>query len=1335
MERPAFGKTLLGLLAGLCIFGSAQSQAANLSLSQLPLFLTEGVAPNIMVTIDNSGSMRWAFAPDGLNPGTGSTYNGYSADQIRTSRRAKSSTFNPLYYNPKVTYQAPYQVTYSGGTISSTPMTTSFTAAYVNGFKTSKGTYDLSSNYMVTWEYDTERSTSTSGMGSYSKYTSYASPDKVYWLAANPSADFASSTTTTSTGTPTSTTSTFSGSANRNEGGSNVASSFSLTISNVSVSITSASNSSTCTASIDSSSSSGTPTSTTSNGTTTSTTVVTTISYSNVTCSKSGSGNTKTYTVSATKTTTQTTTTTVTTADRTTTGVPAYYYVFDSSLANCDGTVNDDDCYSLVTVSSTSGTGGTDERQNFANWYSFYRNRELATQSAANLAFSSLSDSTRLSWQALGTDATCITSTSYLSSYNCRGLSNSSTSYYDNRLRNFSGAHRAKFFEWLGDIYYNQGTPLLAAVDRVGNFLTATGVNGPYAYSLGSTESPVYACRASYSITLTDGIWNTAGSHGEYDNASRTLPDGQGYSPKTPYKDSTSNTMADLAFKYWATDAQPNVANEVPTYTKETSTNASTQYWNPKNNPATWQHMTSFFVGLGLTNSLTSPAWGGSTYSGDYDNLVSGNIVWPAASAGSQNNVYDLWHAALNSRGEFFSVDSPGDLVTALQEVINRISERTGAAASPAVTSPLLDSDGSNSYDTYTYTPSFSSEDWSGDLKKYQQDTATGTKEEIWSAQDILDNAYGSGNSAYGSRTIKIADSDGNLQSFTWSNLTSAQRTALNRTIDGVADSNGESRVAFLRGDRSNEGSLFRTREHILGDIIDSTPVIVRKPSRLASRMNKSEGQSASEASSYTAFKSAYAERETRIYVGANDGMLHAFDEDGHETFAFIPSAVIGNLYKLADENYASSAHQYYVDGSPTEADVFFDGAWHSVVIGSLRGGGRSLFALDVTDPDNITLLWEISANDSDYSQLGFTYSKPAVTRLSNGKWAVVAGNGYNSDDDQAVLYLIDVEDGSLIKAITVDDDSSAANGMASPYVADLDGDLIADYIYAGDLRGNLWRFDVLGSTTSSYDVSFSGEPLYSARASNGTVQPITSRPYLVKHPNGTGYIVVFGTGKYLENDDSDPNTSVAMSLYGIWDTAATVDDTTSSTPSLSRDDLLEQAFELQTTASFDNNGTAVTSTIRTVSDNEIDWLNDDGSVHHYGWFLDLKVGSSLEGEMVVTNPYITDGVLIASTLIPNEDPCEDGVTTWLLTLDPTTGGALASVALDLNNDGVVDSLDSYNGASVAGVQMDGLTGGFTVSRDADGNVVVCGSDGCETLSGSASTSGRQSWRPIESKE
>jgi type IV pilus assembly protein PilY1 len=1305
--RQFFGKSLAAGLASACLLSAGQAAGATLSIIQVPLFLTEGVAPNIMVTIDNSGSMRWAYAPDDLNPSTGVTYGGYTADQIRTSRRAKSSTFNALYYNPSVTYAAPYSVAYTGGENTYTPMTTSFTSAYVNGFKSTYGSYNLGSNYRVSWEYDTSRTTSTSSFESYTKYSNYGY--YVYWLAANPTSDYAStSSTSSSVGTTTVTAGVSYGT------------------------------SSTCPSSISSTSSTGSSTSSTSTDAntgatiTTSSAVTTVTSYSNIVCGTKSAGK---YPITVTITVTPTTTITITSDDKTTSAVPAYYYVNNNSLSNCDGTVNDDDCYSRVVVSANSGTGASDERQNFANWYSFYRNRALATQSAANLAFSSLSASTRLSWQALGTSDTCISSSSYLSSYNCRGLTNSSTSYYDNRLGTFSGAHRAKFFEWLGDIYFNQSTPLLEAVDRVGASLTTTGNYSPYAYSIGSSEAPLYACRASYSITLTDGIWNTAGSHGEYDNAIQTLPDQQSYSPQAPYKDSTSNTLADLTFKYWANDAQSSIANEVPSYTQETNSNATTQYWNPKNNPATWQHMVSFFVGLGLTNSLTSPAWGGDTYAGDYAALASGTKNWPAAAASSTNNVYDLWHAALNSRGEFFSVDSPGDLVTALEEVVNRISEQTSTAASPAVTSPLLDSDGSNTYDTYTYTPKFSSEDWSGDLLKYQQDTVAGTQTEVWSAQALLDTAYSSGNSAYSSRLIKIANSAGNLQDFTWSNLSSTQQASLNKALDASTDSYGSSRVSYLRGDRSNEGSLFRPRDHVLGDIIDSTPIIVRKPSRLNSRMDATELQSSTDSNSYTQFKSAQGERETRIYVGANDGMLHAFSEEGEEKFAFIPTEVISNLYKFTDKDYASSSHQYYVDGSSTEADVYFSGAWHSVVIGSLRGGGRSLFALDVTNPEDISLLWEISSEDSEYAQMGYTYAKPTVTRLSNGTWAVVAGNGYNSDADAAVLYLIDVEDGSLIKSFTVGDDSTASNGLATPYVADLDGDLIAEYAYAGDLHGNLWRFDLQGANSSAYGIAFGGDPLYSAISSANTAQPITSRPYLVKHPSGTGYIVTFGTGKYLESTDADPNTAVAMSLYGIWDATASVGSSVSTTPSLSRSNLVEQTITAETTASFDNNGTAVTSNVRSVSSNEVDWLDDDGNKQKYGWYLDLKVGSTLEGEMAVNSPYITDDVLIVSTLTPNEDPCADGVTTWLMTLDPYTGGSTGFDIVDFNNDGVIDALDSYSGASLSGIEMPGLTGGFTTSRDATGNIVVCSSYSCETLAGSARSSGRQSWRYIQSKE
>lgn len=1305
-RRPPLA--LLSPLLFLAALPVTPVSATALNLSQVPLFLTEGVAPNIMVTIDNSQSMRWSFAPDTMSPLSTSDYGGYSADQVRTSRRAKSSTFNPLYYNPSVTYTPPYTVGYSDGTITSTPLTTSFTAAYVNGFKSTLGNLNLSSGYMVSWDYDTSRGTtavssSNADYWNYTKSIKYNTTGNVYYLAANPSLDFAAiaASTTNTVGAATTT--------------SDVT---------YSTNVTSCPSSLTSTSSKSSTSSTTSTSASTGASVTTSSYVTTVTSYSNISCTQTSTSGTKKYTVKVTTTATPTTTTSVTAAaDKTTSAVPAYYYTYNTALSGCTGSVHNDSCYKLVTVSATSGIGGTDERQNFANWYSFYRNRELATQSAANLAFSELSSDTRLSWQALGTSATCITSSSYLTSYNCRGLSNTATTSYDNRLRDFTGSHRAQFFNWLSDIYFNQGTPLIAAIDRLGELLTTTGVNGPYAKTVGTTEKPEYACRASYSITLTDGIWTEAGNTGDIDATSQKLPDGESYTPVAPFKDSTQNTLADLTFKYWMTDAQKNIANKVPTYTKESG---SGQYWNPKNDPATWQHMVSYFVGLGLTNTLTNPAWGGDTYSGDYSALVAKTKEWPAAGPSSDNNVYDMWHAAINSRGEFFSADSPDSLLTALQSIVTRINETSTASASQAISSPLTDSDYSSAN---SYIPSFSSADWSGTLIKYARTTSSTT--EAWNAQTLLDNAYPTGNTAYASRPIYIAGgtASSGLQSFAWANLSAAQQTTLNKALNSTLDSNGSKRVSWLRGDRSNESTLLRSRSHILGDIVDSTPVLVTTPSSPAAKMNALAGDS-----SYTDFKATWASRATRVYVGANDGMLHGFDDSGKETFAFIPSSVISNLYKLSDPDYTSSAHQYYVDGTPTVADVYFGNAWHTVLVGTLRGGGRAVFALDITDPSNVKLLWEKSYSDSAYAELGYTYAKPVIARLHTGDWAVVLANGANSANDKAVLYLIDVKDGSLLKALTATDSATGANGLSSPYVADVDGDLIADYVYAGDLHGNLWRFDLIGTsgsltsaaTTSSFRVAFSGSPLFtgvatslSSSASN-TTQPITASPYVIAHPSGTGHLVIVGTGKYMEASDAAADTSKAMSVYGIWDTQ-TKGEYATSTPTLTSSKLQVQTFGTDTSITYTStSGSNVTTTANTLSSNAVSWFNNDGSIKSYGWYLNLP----LTGEMVVIKPVTVSNSVLITSLAPNDDPCQSGASTYLTLIDPFNGGASTETTLSLGQSTLYSR-----------IQLNSLIGGASV-LSLDGQLSLHNSD---SSSGGVSVSGqsnqRQSWREVRLQE
>ena len=468
--------------------------------------------------------------------------------------------------------------------------------------------------------------------------------------------------------------------------------------------------------------------------------------------------------------------------------------------------------------------------------------------------------------------------------------------------------------------------------------------------------------------------------------------------------------------------------------------------------------MVTYTLGLGLTTSLTSPRWEGSTFSGGYNDIVAGNLSWPRASNNDPNNVYDLWHAAVNSRGEFFSADSPDQLVAAFQDILNRISGKDLPASRPAISSSLQEDDTGDKLTRFAYQTSFASDkNWAGDLTRYSlttQDKAT-VQTKLWSAQSILDAMP---NGGAGRKIMMAGSGTSGLKEFTWGSLSADQKRQLNRDPDrnDVADTKGQDRVAFLRGDRSKENSdNFRTRNSILGDIINSSPATVGKAQYLTYLAQPIEPSG-----NYSTFAEAQKTRAPRVYVGANDGMLHGFDTDGNETFAFIPSAVFEKLHKLTARGYQGGAHQFYVDGSPVVADAFFGGAWHTVLIGSLRAGGKGLFALDVTDPANIKLLWEIGVDQEP--DLGYSFPKPTVARLHNGKWAVVTGNGYSSLNDKAALLIIDLETGAITRKLEVTGRTGVPNGLSSPRLADNNSDGVADYAYAGDLQGNLWRFDLI---------------------------------------------------------------------------------------------------------------------------------------------------------------------------------------------------------------------------------------------------------------------------------
>lgn len=659
----------------------------------------------------------------------------------------------------------------------------------------------------------------------------------------------------------------------------------------------------------------------------------------------------------------------------------------------------------------------------------------------------------------------------------------------------------------------------------------------------------------------------------------------------------------------------------------------------------------------------------------------------------------------------YFYVVNPSDLEKSLNKTFVQILE-SSSASSVATNSTSLQS-GSR-----IYQAQFNSNLWSGKLLSFKV-SATGqltTSDPEWDASVILSNQLP------GNRQIITYNRDkANASSasigipFTWAAINEltdpTQKDALNTNSLEVVDNKGEQRVSYLRGDKTNEGisvTSFRQRYPIersgaiLGDIVNSNPWYVGIP------------QAGYPDSSYLAFRAAYLNRKPIIYVGANDGMLHGFDASvgtddkpianvtGKEVIAYIPGKVYENLSKLTEQNYS---HQYYVDGSPMVADAYV-GGWKTILVGGLNAGGQGFYALNVTDPTKFDesragelVLWEFT--DEDDPDLGYTFNQPKrfndqipdasqIRKMADGRWAVIVGNGYNNtekddngacEDDNdatpctysttghAVLYILFLDGGTdgkwsagtdFIKIDTNVGDLTTPNGLATPFPVDVDGNDIVDYIYAGDLRGNLWKFDVSMADPSKWEIALEGKPLFTAKDAANTPQPITSSPTVTPHPYG-GFMVSFGTGKYLEASDVDPDPSLippfqVQTLYGVWDKPGT-----DARSIASRSTLVQQTV-IQTVVVNDK-------TYRITSQEPVTWIADDTHAAKDGWYMDLP-NSSNTGERVAYNPLLRFGRFIATTLIPSSTPCKSGGESWVMELDYLTGGRLDSSPFDVNGNG-----------------------------------------------------------------
>jgi len=745
---------------------------------------------------------------------------------------------------------------------------------------------------------------------------------------------------------------------------------------------------------------------------------------------------------------------------------------------------------------------------------------------------------------------------------------------------------------------------------------------------------------------------------------------------------------------YWKNDLAPNLANNVPTTPLD---------------PAFWQHMVTFGVGLGVPTQVDPDEAFAAITTGAAITWPDPQVSYTGATNLPVGRADDLLHAAVNGRGGFFNAQNPEEFTERLSRMLDDIIARVeGSATSAATSSAVLQTN------TYLYVAGFRSDDWSGSFIARNIDSESGAVGTVkWDAEERL-----RATSPAARHILTVNSSSGSAVELDFVNLSTEQQEALHHNAANVRDGFGADRVAWLRGS-DNANAAFRKRAstsglRLLGDIVHSNPRFVT---------NTDYGYSllAGEGSSYRAFRATLVNRRDAIYVGANDGMLHAFDaETGDELFAYVPSELLlpepGRNYapvsRLTDPEYK---HRFFVDGTAAVSDAYINGNWRTVLVGTMGAGGRTVFALDVTDPVNPGVLWEFTHED-----LGYGVSHPTIARMRNGDWAAIFGNGYKKDtSNEAALFIVRLSDGELLAKISTG--AAGANGLAAPVVTDWPrSDLIASRIYAGDLRGNLWRFDVSASNADAWE-SATPVLLFTARDSNGSRQPITAKPAVATHPHRDNTLVVmFGTGSYFRRDDAGDNQ--VQTLYGVFDTVA-------GSSNLVRGDLLGQQITWQGTDSFSvPGGGTLTHELREVSQHQL-------TPSHDGWYLDLIYGGVAEGERVISAPTFPSGVpqnrVRFTTVIPNtDDPCTSSRSGFLMDIDMASGGRYAKTVFDLNLDDEFDSEDWPNDAPPSGVGFG--TGELpTVIRDSGRDIMYSG-DGDETLYGVAEGfSGRQSWRQL----
>ncbi len=834
------------------------------------------------------------------------------------------------------------------------------------------------------------------------------------------------------------------------------------------------------------------------------------------------------------------------------------------------------------------------------------------------------------------------------------------------------------------------------------------------------------------------------------------------------------NALADVAQYYYATDLRPSMPNTPEEGVPSVGTG-------PEADTAKWQHMTTFTVALGVSGTLNYlPDYkSASTLTGDFADLRTGTRSWPlwpdpAVNAGAGNygawenprSIDDFWHTAVNGRGQYFSASDSDSLVAGLADALAEIDKQpsAGAAAGVSNAQPVAG-------DNFVFFSSYVTGDWTGDLTASEIVLATGAlaSTNAWSAKDKLLTKVGS---ACDNRNIyvirpgastSLADfsantfaCDGNgaptgsvrngLNAAELLNFDASEVALFSQFPSMTAGSGGQQEKAaganlvnFLRGQTGLEGfkagdlsKLYRKRESRLGDIIGGQPVYVKEPR--ATYLD----------AGYSAFKSAQAGRTAMVYAAANDGMLHAFYADrtvadpllgGQEAWAVIPSEVLPKMYKLADKNYGKN-HQFFVDGSPVVGDVYDSGTsqWSTMLVGGLNAGGKSFYALDITDPVNPIAKWEFKFSNTCFDasnastagadcHLGLSFGKPIITKLATGKWVVMVTSGYNnvrgaglSGDGGGYLYVLDAKTGSILYKIetSAGDATTPSNlGQLNVFIDDSSVSNTAVRAYGGDMLGNIWRFDV---NDTELPAGREATLLGQAKDSSGTAQPITTRPELAELDGKP--MVFVGTGRLL--GAQDVNDLQTQSIYGI------VDKLTGS-PVYSN--LRGSMKPMVVTTAARTSGST-----RTV---DCDAGQAARCALKDGWVIDLPDA----GERNNIDMILLRTTLVAGTNVPNTSACGKGGDYWLNYIDFATG--LSNGAFDGSAVSSTSAVSKFgNNSLITGLSVLDLsrTTGYSgspikiIARDSSDGATGAGGDGKRTdiyLKTPPPKGRRISWREI----